>query len=353
MTNEHLRILLDEEEDSQLLHNVAERFAQANVPPDALAALRVGRVVALRKPGGGVHALVVGDVLRRLVGRVLSQTSASQLQQACLPYQFGLSTRAGSEALARVLHLATEVDPRMTVLSVDAAGAYDHVSRGAMLGALHARPDLQALLPYARQFYATASSYTWGDVRGECHAIAQAEGRGTGGSLTAWALLPRCPSRTPRSAGLPPRRGSRVRVPTLWRPLGVSGNLMPSLRTLFGGTHGSASTLPKRGSSGMLSAKSPLNIRGLQPDGGDPVWVGDWALPRDKQGLNVLGTPFGSDAYIECQLARKREAHNRLLQAIPSINDLQAAWLLLRYCAAPRANYWPPAGPHSSRCRTA
>ena len=32
-----------------------------------------------------------------------------------------------------------------------------HVARGAML----APPDLQALLPYAKQFYATASSYTW------------------------------------------------------------------------------------------------------------------------------------------------------------------------------------------------
>ncbi|CAE7379290.1 unnamed protein product, partial [Symbiodinium pilosum] len=71
MTNEHVRILLDEVEDSQLLHNVAERFAQANVPPDALAALRVGRVVALRKPGGGVRALIVGDVLTRLVGEAV------------------------------------------------------------------------------------------------------------------------------------------------------------------------------------------------------------------------------------------------------------------------------------------
>ena len=79
----------------------------------------------------------MGDALRRITGRVLAQAYATQLQQACLPYQFGLNTRAGTEAPARVLKVATEIDPRATIPSVDAAGAYDHVSRGAMLEALH------------------------------------------------------------------------------------------------------------------------------------------------------------------------------------------------------------------------
>ena len=115
-TNEHLRILLNDEEDTLRLHAAAERIATAELPPPVLDALRVGRIVALRKPAGGVRALVVGNVLRRLVGRVLAQTFSAQLQQACQPFQFGLSTRAGTEALARVLRVATEVDPRATVV---------------------------------------------------------------------------------------------------------------------------------------------------------------------------------------------------------------------------------------------
>ena len=86
-TNEHLRIFLDDEEDGRLLHVVAERVAQTDVPPLAFAALRVGRMVALRKSGGGVRVLVVGDVLGRLTGRFLAQAYATQLQQACLPFQ--------------------------------------------------------------------------------------------------------------------------------------------------------------------------------------------------------------------------------------------------------------------------
>ena len=102
-TNEHLRIMLDHEEDSRLLHNAAELRARAQVPDDVLAAVRVGRVVALQKPNGRVRALVVGDVLRRLVGRVLAQQFGPQFQEACLPFQIGLSTSAGTEAVVCLL----------------------------------------------------------------------------------------------------------------------------------------------------------------------------------------------------------------------------------------------------------
>ena len=73
--------------------------------------------------------------------------------------------------------------------------------------------------------------------------------------------------------------------------------------------------------------------------GANPVWVGDWALPQDQQGLVALGTPLGTDAFVQCQLRIKRAAQDRLLERIPHVDDLQASWLLLRYCAAPRANY--------------
>ena len=45
----------------------------------------------------------------------------------CMPFQFGLSTRAGTEALFKLLQVATKCNSRTTVLSVDAIGA----ARGA------------------------------------------------------------------------------------------------------------------------------------------------------------------------------------------------------------------------------
>ena len=186
-THEHLRILLDDEEDARLLYGAASRLANATVPPVVLEGLRVGRLVALRKPNGRVRALVVGDVLRRLVGRVLAQHFAPHLQAACMPYQYGLSTRVGTEAVSRLLRAATEASPRATVLSVDAVGAFDHVSRGSMLDALHGHPELQPLLPFARQFY-----------RGPADARPLRSG----------------PTRSPQRPAKPaPRRGSCFRFP--------------------------------------------------------------------------------------------------------------------------------------------
>ena len=72
------------------------------------------------------------------------------------------------------------------------------------------------------------------------------------------------------------------------------------------------------------------------------MWVGDGSLPAEQQGLTVLGAPLGSDAFGRHQLHAKRKSQDRLLQSIPRIHDLQAAWLLLLlllFCAAPRANY--------------
>ena len=149
---------------------------RADVPAPALAA------VALQKPNGrGLRALVVGDALRRLaVGRTLAQAFAPHFENACLPQQYGFSTRAGSEALPRVLRAAAEVDARATILSVDAVGAFDRASCEAMLGAFLVRPELRPLLPVARPFYGSPSSCVWVDEAGTTHRVAQGEGGSKG-----------------------------------------------------------------------------------------------------------------------------------------------------------------------------
>ena len=85
--------------------------------------------------------------------------------------------------------------------------------------------------------------------------------------------------------------------------------------------------------------EEPANISDLHGQSEEPIWTGDWALPRDRQGFLVLGTPLGTDEYVASTLAARRETQQRLLTRIPDVPDLQAAWLLLHFCAAPRANY--------------
>ena len=88
------------------------------------------------------------------------------------------------------------------------------------------------------------------------------------------------------------------------------------------------------------AGEEPRHLPELQPaDSNDRVWVGDWTLPPSAQGLQVLGTPIGSAQYVQHALTEVRTKQDLLLHRIPWVENLQAAWLLLLFCAAPRSNY--------------
>ena len=67
------------------------------------------------------------------------------------------------------------------------------------------------------------------------------------------------------------------------------------------------------------------------------VWLGS-EVPTRQQGIKVLGCPLGHDDFIAAELQALGAKHQILLQAIPAVQDLQSAWLLLLHCAAARAN---------------
>ena len=82
------------------------------------------------------------------------------------------------------------------------------------------------------------------------------------------------------------------------------------------------------------------NRGGLAPDGIEEltrvaklvkpdavVWKGDSSLPRECQGIRVLGAPIGTPEYVADQLAHKSR-------------EQEVCWLLLLMCASTRANFW-------------
>ena len=66
-TAEHLRVFRDDEDSADLLMWAAGQIANAALPPPVLAGIRLGRIVALQKPDGGVRGLVMSDAFRRVV----------------------------------------------------------------------------------------------------------------------------------------------------------------------------------------------------------------------------------------------------------------------------------------------
>ena len=65
------------------------------------------------------------------------EESGKQVETTCAPFQFALSTRAGTDCVGHAIRALTDADLTATVLSIDGIGAYDHVLRSTMMSKLY------------------------------------------------------------------------------------------------------------------------------------------------------------------------------------------------------------------------
>ena len=154
----------------------AEDFARATVPREVSECFMLATMTALRKRDGGVRGIATGTSFRRLVAKTLARQFAHEVEAACAPFQFALSTRAGTDCVGHAVRAATEANQQATVLSIDGVGAYDYVHRSSMMAKLLEIPDLRGLLPFVRNTYGQPSCCKWTDAKGVRHDIHQHEG---------------------------------------------------------------------------------------------------------------------------------------------------------------------------------
>ena len=122
-TYEQLRVALDDEGVLERLYEASNALAKAEVPESVAEPLASARLTALRKPSGGVRGIATGTALRRLVARTLARQFLPEVEEACAPFQFALSTRVGMDCVGHVILLLTDLDPLTTPLNVDGLGA--------------------------------------------------------------------------------------------------------------------------------------------------------------------------------------------------------------------------------------
>ena len=78
---------------------------------------------------------------------------------------------------------------------------------------------------------------------------------------------------------------------------------------------------------------APPGIAELGPN----VWKHD--LPEDQCGVKIVGTPFGSAAYIDAFGATLIEKEKKFANILSLFSSTQCAWTVLYYCAIPRINH--------------
>ena len=152
MTADHLRMILESEADTAKFWRLGQDLARAAIPEEILDVIRLGRLTALTKPSGGIRGIVCEDIVRRLVARTIAQQLSPAVERAIYPFQYALTTRAGGECIAHALQAFTDLDDRTTVLSIDGIGAFDLISRGAMLNGLRSVDGGDSVLLSVLQF---------------------------------------------------------------------------------------------------------------------------------------------------------------------------------------------------------
>jgi len=356
---EHLRILLAEDESRDQLADAAERLARGDVSAHIADAIGLGRIVALRKPDGGVRGLVVGDTLRRATAKCLARQFAPDFTDATAPFQFALGTRSGAESAVFLLRALAEADDDLVLLSLDGIGAFDHVRRDRMLDKLRQLPAASAMLPFVRLFYGRPSTYVWSDANGHTHDVRQGDGGeqgdalmpalfslGIADSLTRAANQlgaygaphPIPDPHAPAHSGRPPLLAAFLDDIYVLAPRAIAGRAFNTVATAVEEGAGIRTHLGKLQAWSSSVGPPPPGLPAPAP-GNPPIWKSDPQLPAAQRGLVALGIPVGSDEFVAAHGVRRSADERSLLAAIPALADPQSEWLLLRFCAEPRANH--------------
>ena len=175
-----------------------------------------------------------------------------------------------------------------------------------------------------------------GDDAGRRHEIAQAEGVEQGDPLApGFYALGQHDSLVAASAALRAGEYLAAFLDDLY-VVTVPERAAPLLHVVTGEVERGAGVEANLGKTRVYNAAggdAPPGIAALGPD----VWCGD--LPPARRGFVALGVPIGHPEFVGAHAAGRLEAEADLLHKLQRLPDLQSAWLLLAYCAAPRAQH--------------
>ena len=253
-----------------------------------------------------------------------------------------LATKAGCERVSHVLQTTTDRDSR-TVVSIDDVGAYDLISRNAMMERVLRMEQGDQILPFVRCFYGSPSTYLSEMKQENVQDIPQGEGaRRPLRSCLHWvctAHLVQCGS----DCGTEIVFAFLDDVHVICAPGRVLDVYKFLEEEIFAHTHirmhHEKTQVWNRGSVIPPGIETLTRVAQLTRPGA-VVWRGDDSLPPSQQGIKILGIPVGQPENIRQFLEEKADKHRTLFHRIPPVEDPQEVWLLLLMCASTRANYW-------------
>ena len=200
----------------------------------------------------------------------------------------------------------TEVHPDKVVLSIDGVGAFDHISRARIFTELLQNPQLHVLVPFVRQWYGLQSDFRWIDENGISHTIVQGDGGEQGDALMPGLFcLALHPALVEIRRRLPPGAEIIAYLDYIYVVCDTNDAqyILHDVQTVLQSICRIDVHTGKLVIWGNTPAPCPADIATLAPT----AWKCDAPLP--ERGIKILGTPFGTDEYVQSygmKLAEKR-----------------------------------------------
>ena len=109
------------------------RIANGSYSEECMAVITAAGLVPVGKPCGGLRPIAVGDVFRRLAGKLLMESVVAKTAEYLRPGQIGVQVPNAAETAARKVRLWTQEAKSDEVLQVDMRNTFGSVDRRKML----------------------------------------------------------------------------------------------------------------------------------------------------------------------------------------------------------------------------
>ena len=301
----------------QALTSLASAFAWHRLPQEVSLLIAGAKLVLLPKKDGGLRPIAVGELVRRIAGKVLVARYQPSVANKLQPIQAGVACPGGMERIIHSIQLWAEGGPSSeALLQVDLKNAFGCLDRVSMLHSI--RSHCPVFLPYALACYSGASSvHGWvlsAEVFSGVHqgdplsplffsvAVHQAISQASALTSAAYWYL----DDGTLIGSVDQLQAAVSALSASFAPLGLQFNCSKSLIWS-----------PRSGILPLPAALSPFQV-----------------VPATL-GITILGTPVGGASFEECSISTKVESLQVMFDRLLALNNLQAQSQILRSCLGP------------------
>ena len=298
------------------LAQVVSDFAWNRFPSPASSLLAGAKLVCLPKKDGGLRPIAVGELIRRIAGKVLLARYLPAAVGYLRPIQVGVSQKSAIEEVVHRTQLRADHPEGCILAQVDLRNAFGCISRQAFLTQIES--VCPSLLPYAMACYGQPSTVSNSIISASVHTGVQ-QGDPLGPLFFAVGLHPVISAicHQLKSAWWYLDDGTLVGTPA--QIASCLEWLEPNLRSI-GLEINRAKTIIWT----PTALSEPL-----------PSSLSSYSIAPPDQGVTVLGTPVGAEPFVLSWLSKRLTELDSVWARLTALGNAQGETLVLRACLGP------------------